>query len=79
MVEKYDMAAKLVANMVAEELAIRRTWSINEALSRMAKTDLYERLMDSETTLWMDNPLDIADLFEKVFDEEQLDAADYFY
>jgi hypothetical protein len=78
MTEKYDMAAKLVANMVAEEIAARRVWSINDALSHMAKTELYERLMNSDTALWMDNPLDIADLFEKVLDGKQLDATDYF-
>jgi hypothetical protein len=58
------MAAKMSAKMVAEELADRNGWSLNEAISKLTKTSIYERMLDVSTTLWMDNPRDIADMVE---------------
>jgi hypothetical protein len=78
MSSKYEMTAQLTANMVVEVLAERHAWSLNETLSKMSKTGLFERLLDPDTKLWMDNPLDIADLFDKLFEGRQLTLADYF-
>jgi hypothetical protein len=75
---KYDMAARLTVNMVVEELMRRHSWGANETLSKMSKTSLYERLVDSGTGLWKDNPLDLADLFDRLFAGEQLTFADFF-
>jgi hypothetical protein len=61
---KYELAAKMNAKMVAEELADRHGWSLNDALSNLAKTSLYERILDTSTSLWKDNPRDIADIAE---------------
>jgi hypothetical protein len=59
---KYEMAAKMTAKMVAEELAERNEWTFNEAISKLAKTSIYERMLDTTTKLWMDNPRDIAEM-----------------
>jgi hypothetical protein len=75
---KYDMAARLTVNMVVEELVRRHGWDANVALSKMSKTSLYERLVDSTTGLWKDNPLDLADLFDRLFNGEVLTASDFF-
>jgi hypothetical protein len=61
---KYELAAKMSAKMVVEELADRHGWSLNDALSNLTKTSLYERILDTSTSLWKDNPRDIADIVE---------------
>jgi hypothetical protein len=43
---------------------VRYGWSLNEALSELSKTRVYELLADSDTGLWTDNPSDIADIFD---------------
>jgi hypothetical protein len=70
--EKYELAARLTANMVMESLAKRHDWSHNETLSRMSKANLYVLLTDSDTGLWMDNPSDIADMFDLEFQGKPL-------
>ncbi|MDR1712828.1 MAG: hypothetical protein LBR39_01545 [Coriobacteriales bacterium] len=77
--DKYDAAARITVNMVAEELSVRHGWSLNEALSRMTKADLYPSLTSSSTKLWMENPLDLADLFDKEFVGDELTIANFFY
>jgi hypothetical protein len=58
--EKYELAAKITAKMVAEELTEVNAWTINDALSKLTKTMIYERILDINTKLWMDNPRDIT-------------------
>jgi hypothetical protein len=78
MSDKFDLAARLTVQFVADVLSERHSWSLNDTLSKMAKTELYERLMDSSTKLWMDNPHDLADLFDKLFRGESLSLKDFF-
>jgi hypothetical protein len=78
MSERIEMAVKLVVNMVAEILASRHTWNLNETLSNMTKTELYQTLADSRTELWMDNPHDIADLFDLEFAGKRLSLDAFF-
>jgi hypothetical protein len=75
--DKYALAARMTVNMVVEVLAARHAWSANEALSHLSKTRLYEALEDLQTKLWMDNPLDIADLFDKEYTGQPLTANDF--
>jgi hypothetical protein len=76
---KYETAARITVNLVAEELSLRHGWSMNDVLSRMTKTGLYARIAESDTKLWMDNPLDLADLFDKELAGERLTISDFFY
>jgi hypothetical protein len=76
---RYKMAAKLVVNMVVEIVASRHSWNLNEAMSRFSKSHVYELLADTKTKLWMDNPSDIADLFDKEYAGEQLTVKDFIY
>jgi len=75
---KYDLMAKFTANMVAEILAKRHGLELNEAISRFSKSGIYERLILSETELWMDNPNDIADMYDMESCGEEIDPAYYF-
>ena len=78
MSEKYDLMARFTANMVAEILAQRHDWPLNEAISHFSKSKVYETLIQSETELWIDNPSDIADLFDTESNGEAIDPARYF-
>ena len=78
MKDKFDLMARLTAHSVAEILAGRHGWSLNEAISRFSKSILYEILIQSETELWMDNPADIADMFDMETSDEGIDPAYYF-
>jgi hypothetical protein len=78
MKKKYDMAAQLTIQMVLEIMGRRHGWSINEALSKISKYPLYETLSDSATKLWMDNPHDTADLFEKCLQGKEPELRDFF-
>ncbi|MDR0825312.1 MAG: hypothetical protein LBN74_09480 [Prevotella sp.] len=60
--EKYELVAKMTAKLVAEELADKNLWTLNEAISKLTKTSIYERVLDIDTKLWMDNPRDIAEM-----------------
>jgi len=76
--ERYDLAARLVADQVVEAIAEDHAWSLNEALSAFAKSPLYERLLDSTTDLWHHNPLDIALMFDYEWRGEEI-PLDLFY
>jgi hypothetical protein len=76
--KKYDLAAQLTIQMVLEILENRHRWNTNAALSRISKYPLYETLSDSTTKLWMDNPHDIADLFDKILAGKELEPSDFF-
>jgi len=78
MSDKYDLMAKFTANMVAEILSKRHGLELNEAISRFSKSSIYERLILSETELWMDNPNDIADMYDMESRGEGIDPAYYF-
>jgi hypothetical protein len=78
MKRKYDMAAKLTIQMVLEIMQKRHGWDTNQTLSRISKCPLYETLSDSSTKLWMDNPHDIADMFDKVLSGKKLEPQDFF-
>jgi len=78
MSDKYDMAARLTANLVAEIIAKRHDVSLNEAISRFSKTKIYATLLESETELWIDNPSDIADMYDMESDGKEIDPAYYF-
>jgi hypothetical protein len=75
---KYDMAAKLTIQMVLEIMQKRHGWDMNQTISQCSKLQLYELLSDSDTEWWVDNPNDIADLFEKELNGQKLDPLDYF-
>ena len=75
---KYDLMARFTANMVAEIIAKRHGLELNEAISRFSKSVIYERLILSETELWMDNPNDIADMYDMECSGEGIDPAYYF-
>ena len=75
---KYDLMARFTANTVVEILAKRHGLELNEALSRFSKSGIYERLLASETELWMDNPNDIADLYDMESSGKGVDPAYYF-
>jgi hypothetical protein len=75
---KYEMAAKFTAKMVSEELSDRNGWSFNDAVSSLTKTNLYEMLLDVSTQLWMDNPIDIADLVMYELRGEEAPIERYF-
>jgi hypothetical protein len=76
---RYELAAKMSAKMVAEELADRHGWPLNDAISKLAKTSLYERLLDTSTSLWKDNPRDIADIAEYELRGEEAPAELFFW
>ena len=76
--EKYDLMAQFTANSVAEILAIRHGWALNEAISRFSKSKIYETLIKSETELWMDNPYDIADMVDMETSGKGIDLAYFF-
>ena len=76
--EKYDLMARFTANTVAEIIAKRHGIELNEAISRFSKTSIYERLLLSETELWMDNPNDIADMYDMEISGKGIDPAYYF-
>jgi hypothetical protein len=78
MKRKYDMAARLTAQMVVEIMAERHGWTANQTLSSLSKCPLYESLCDSATEWWKDNPHDLADLFDKELSGQELEAADFF-
>jgi|GEM_PF-6715512 len=75
---KYDLMALFTVNMVAEILAKRHGIELNEAISRFSKSSIYERLILSETELWMDNPGDIADMYDMEIGGKGIDPAYYF-
>jgi len=60
--DRYVLAARLTAGMVVDVLSRRHGWPTNDALSRLAKTKVYEQLVNPDTSLWLDNPNDIADM-----------------
>jgi hypothetical protein len=74
---KYALAARISAQMVVEIMQDRHNWSQNEALSTLSKCRLFETLSDYRTKLWMDNPHDIADLFDKELAGEELTLKDF--
>jgi len=78
MSEKYDMTARLTINMVTEIIAKRHGLSLNDAISRFSKTNIYMILSDSKTELWMDNPSDIADMYDMEIQGIEIDPAYYF-
>jgi hypothetical protein len=75
---KYELAAKMVAKMVAEELADRNDLTLNEAISKLAKTNIYERLLDVSTKLWLDNPIDITNMAMYELRGEKIPVELYF-
>ena len=75
---KYDLMARFTANMVAEIIAHRHGWVLNDAISRLTKSKTYDTLIRSETELWMDNPSDIADMFDMETAGIEIDPAYYF-
>jgi len=75
---KCDLMARFTANMVAEILSKRHGIELNEAISRLSKSKTYERLLLSETELWLDNPHDIADMFDMENSDSGIDPAYYF-
>jgi hypothetical protein len=76
--EKYELAARLTVNMVTEILSKRHGWLLNEALSRLSKTRVYDLLADYKTELWIDNPSDIADMFDLEYEGKKLPPDIYF-
>ena len=75
---QYDLMARFTANMVAEIIAKRHNIDLNEAISRFSKSSIYERLLLSETELWLDNPSDIADMFDMENSGNGIDPSYYF-
>ena len=75
---KYDLMAQYTANTVTEILAKRHGLELNEAISRFSKSSIYEKLISSETELWMDNPGDIADMYDMEDAGKEVDLAYYF-
>ena len=75
---KYDLMARFTANMVAEIVAQRHGWALNEAISRFSKSKVYDTLIRSETELWMDNPSDIADMYDMENEGKGIDPAYYY-
>jgi len=63
---------------VAEILAHRHGLALNEAISSFSKSKIFETLIDSETELWMDNPSDIADMYDMETSGAGIDPAYYF-
>ena len=78
MSSKYDLMAQFTANTVAEILAKRHNLELNAAISLFSKSSIYEKLIRSETELWMDNPNDIADMFDLENSGQEIDPAYYF-
>jgi hypothetical protein len=76
--KKYILAARLTILMVLEIMEKRHGWSANETISKLSKCTLYQRLSNYSTKFWMDNPHDLADLFEKELKGEPLVPEDYF-
>jgi hypothetical protein len=76
--EKYAMAARITTQMVCQIMQERHGWTQNQTLSALSKCKLYETLSNYRTKLWMDNPYDIADLFDKELAGEELTLADFF-
>jgi len=75
---KYDLMAQFTANMVAEILARRHGWELNTAISLFSKSDTYDTLIRSETGLWIDNPSDIADMYDMEIFDGVINQAYYF-
>lgn len=78
MKKKYELAARMTIQMVLRIIEKRKGWTENEAVSRLSKCPLYARLGNVSTKLWMDNPIDLADMFERELRGEQLTLADFF-
>jgi hypothetical protein len=76
--QKYAMAASLTIQMVLEIMEKRHGWTANHTISQLSKCALYGRMSDYRTKWWMDNPNDIADLFDKELRGESLSPADFF-
>jgi len=73
----HEIGAKITIQTVIEIMSARHGWTINETISRLSKLPLYEKLCDLETSLWVDNPNDIADLFDKELNGEVLTLSDF--
>jgi hypothetical protein len=73
----HEIGAKITIQTVIEIMSTRHGWTINETISRLSKLSLYEKLCDPETSLWVDNPNDIADLFDKELNGEVLTLSDF--
>ena len=76
--DKYDLMVQFAANNVAEVIAHRHGLPLNEAISRFSKSSIYETLICSETELWMDNPSDIADMYDMEARGEKVDPTYYY-
>jgi hypothetical protein len=75
---KYTLATKMVAKMVAEELADRNGLTRNEAISQLTKTTIYDKLLDVSTKLWLDNPIDITNMVMYELRGEKIPLELYF-
>jgi hypothetical protein len=60
--ERYALASQLAAEQVVAAIADRQGITPDEALAEFSKSGVYDRLLDPDTGLWHENPLDIADL-----------------
>jgi len=78
MSEKFDLMARFTAHAVAEIIAHRYKIPLNEAISLFTKSKVFELLINSETELWIDNPSDIADMFDMETNGDSIDPAYYF-
>jgi hypothetical protein len=75
---KYALAARLTVNLVAESLMHRHAWDMNTALSKLSKTEIYERLIDHRTQLWTENPSDLATMVDLELDGKEVPAEMFF-
>jgi len=78
MSEKFDLMARFTANAVTEIIAHRYAMPLNKAISLFSKSRVFELLINSKTELWIDNPSDIADMFDMETNGDPIDPAYYF-
>ena len=76
--DKYRLASEYVIKMVAERVADKHGWSINETLERISQLEVFGRLQDPATSLWTSNPVDIADMVEIELSGNKIDIGRYY-
>jgi hypothetical protein len=72
------LAARLTVSLLAESLMRRHAWDMNTALSKLSKTEIYERIIDHRTQLWTENPSDLASMVDMELNGEEVPAEMFF-
>jgi hypothetical protein len=76
--DRLQLAQQYVMKMVVMRISQNHGWDINRTLEEISRLEIYEKLSVLDTSLWTDNPIDLAAMVETELRGDTIAPADFF-